>query len=64
MAAYLSTFAAVGVTRMSSRRYWGVLSASYTPRIFIWSSTVTGSMGMPKVNMWKIVSKISRLRSR
>ena len=43
MAAYLSTFAAVGVTSMSSATYcWE--SSRMTPRTRIWSSTVTGSM--------------------
>ena len=64
MAAYLSTLAAVGVTRISSRRYSAELSGLYTPRTFIWSSTVTGSMTMPKVNIWKMVSKISPFCSR
>ena len=51
MAAYFMTLAAVGVTSISSRMYCWELSGRYTPRTFISSRTVTGSMGLAKVNI-------------
>ena len=60
MAAYSSTFAAVGVICMSSIRYCWLEPSLYTPRTRIWSSTVTGSIVWPYANMANIVSKISR----
>ena len=46
MAAYSSTFAAVGVISMSSKRYCWEFSF-HTPRTRIWSSTVTASIVWP-----------------
>ena len=60
MAAYSSTFAAVGVISMSSSRYCCEFSLK-TPRTFIWSRTVTGSIVWPNENMAKMVSNMSLL---